>query len=53
MDYRAELERQTKQFHGHLEPMDRRAHEVAHGPCDAIFENRHLRLGREEGRGRR
>ena len=33
--------------------LDYRAHEVAHGPCYTIFENCHLRLGREEGRGRR
>ena len=40
-NYRAELERRIKQFHRYLEPMDRRAHEVAHGPCFTIFENRH------------
>ncbi len=51
LDYRAELERRIEQFHRYLEPMDRRAHEDARGPCYTVFENRHLRLGREEGRG--
>ncbi len=41
MDYRAELERRIGQFHRHLAPMDRRAHEEAHGPCYTVLENRH------------
>jgi hypothetical protein len=32
-DYRAALERRIEQFCSYLEPMDHRAHEVAHGPC--------------------
>ena len=41
MDYQAELQRRIAQFHRYLEPMDRRAHEDAHGPCYTIFESRH------------
>jgi hypothetical protein len=41
LDYRAEIERRIKQFYRYLEPMDRRAHEDAQGPCFTIFENRH------------
>lgn len=42
MDYETELGRRITQFHRHLEPMDRRAHEVAQGTCFLIFENRRL-----------
>jgi hypothetical protein len=38
-DYRAEIERRIGQFHHYLEPMNRRAHEEAHGSCFLIFEN--------------
>ncbi len=38
-DYKAEVERRIGQFHRYLEPMDRRAHEVAHGSCFLVFEN--------------
>jgi hypothetical protein len=39
-NYRAKLERRIKQFCNYLEPMDHRAHEVAHRPCFMIFEER-------------
>lgn len=39
-DYQAEVERRIGQFRRCLEPMDHRAHEVAHGPCFTVFENR-------------
>jgi len=41
LDYRGTLGRRIAQFHRYLKPMDRRAHEEAHGPCYAVFENRH------------
>jgi hypothetical protein len=47
-DYRAEIERRIGQFRRYLEPMDRRAHEEAHGSCFLIFENRHP--GEDPGR---
>ena len=40
MDYRTALARRIGQFHRHLVPVDRRAHEVAQGTCALIFENR-------------
>lgn len=39
-DYRSELERRIAQFAGFLQPMYHRAHEIAHGPCFMIFEER-------------
>ena len=39
-DYRSELERRIAQFGGYLKPMNHRAHEIAHGPCFMIFEER-------------
>jgi len=40
-DYRAEIERRIGQFRRYLKPMNRRAHEEAHGSCFLIFENHH------------
>jgi hypothetical protein len=40
LDYRTELGRRIGQFRRYLEPMDRRAHEVAQGTCALVFENR-------------
>lgn len=40
MSYRAEIERRIGQFRRHLEPMERRAKEVAESPCFLVFENR-------------
>lgn len=39
-DYRKELERRIAQFVDYLRPMNHRAHEIAHGPCFMIFEER-------------
>lgn len=39
-DYRGELERRIAQFTGYLKPMNHRAHEIAHGSCFMIFEER-------------
>lgn len=39
-NFRAEVERRIAQFAAHLRPMYHRAHEVAHGPCFIIFEER-------------
>ncbi len=50
-DYRAEVERRIEQFRRYLEPMDHRAHEVAHGPCFTVFENH--RPGEYPGEPRR
>ena len=39
-DYRAEPGWRIGQFRRYLQIMDRRAHEVAHGPCFLVFEYR-------------
>ena len=39
-DYRSELDRRIAQFASYLEPMNHRTHEVAHGSCFMIFQER-------------
>lgn len=39
-DYRAEFDRRVEQFVSYLDRMHERAHEIAHGPCFIIFEER-------------
>jgi hypothetical protein len=46
-DYRGELERRIAQIGSYLRPMNHRAHEIAHGDCFIIFEER--RPGGESG----
>jgi len=39
-DYQQELRRRIGQFRDHIAAMNHRAHEIAHGPCFMIFEER-------------